>query len=96
MNLQTKIALITGAGSGIGAATARRMAAEGAKIAVTGLPTTAIESVAAELTGDGHSALAIATDVADSKQVEAAVARTVEHFGRLFLPEASILQKRVS
>ena len=83
MKLQGKVALITGAGSGIGAATARLMAAEGAGIAVTGIPVEGVQAVAAGLEREGYPALAIPTDVAEAGQVEAAVARTVERFGRL-------------
>jgi len=92
MKLKDKVALITGAGSGIGAATARMMAVEGAKIAVTGIPAGGVQAVTAELTGAGHSALAIPTDVSQADQIEAAIAQTVEHFGRLdiLVPNAGI------
>jgi len=83
MKLQGKVALITGAGSGIGAAAARLMAAEGASIAVTGIPAEAGAEVAAELSSRGAAAIAIPTDVSDAAQVEAAVAQTVHAFGRL-------------
>ncbi len=84
-----KVAIITGAGSGIGAATARLMAAEGAKVVLTGVPAAGVRSVADELTQAGHSALAIPTDVADSGQISSAVAQTVAHFGRLDFVVAS-------
>jgi len=92
MNLEGKVALITGAGSGIGAAAARRMAAAGARVAVTGIPAAGVRAVAAELTGAGQTALALPTDVSDAEQVEAAVAQTVEQFGRLdiLVPNAAI------
>lgn len=89
MKLHGQVALITGGGSGIGAATARTMAAEGASIAVVGIPAVGVEAVAAELTQAGHSALAIPTDVSDSAQVSEAVAKTVEHFGKLDIVVAS-------
>ncbi len=92
MKLLGKAALITGAGSGIGAATARLMADEGASIAVAGLPAAAVENVAAELLGRGARAVAVVADVSDARQVEAAVAQTVEAFGRLdiLVPNAGI------
>jgi len=77
--LKNKVAIITGAGSGIGAATARLMAAEGASVAVTGVPEDGVISVAAEITTTGGSAIAIPTDVTDPQQVESAVAHTVSH-----------------
>jgi glucose 1-dehydrogenase len=89
MNLQGKVALITGAGSGIGAATARLMAAAGAKVACVGLPAAGVEAVAAELLGAGQSALAVVADVADAQAVAAAVAQTVARFGRLDIVVAS-------
>lgn len=85
MKLTNKVALITGAGSGIGAATAKLMATAGARIACVGLPAVGVESVAQELQSAGYHALAVPTDVADSNQVAAAVQQTVAHFGRLDL-----------
>lgn len=83
MKLHNRVALITGAGSGIGAATARLMVTEGAKVAVTGIPFAGVEAVTAQLTAAGHSARALPLDVADPQQVAAAVQQTVAHFGRL-------------
>ena len=92
MKLKDKVALITGTGSGIGAATARLMAAEGAKIAVTGIPAEGVEAVALELQDSGHEAIAIPTDVAVAEQIEAAIAQTVDEFGWLdiLVPNAGI------
>ncbi|MDP6666818.1 MAG: SDR family oxidoreductase [Dehalococcoidia bacterium] len=94
--LDGKVALITGAGSGIGAATARLMAAEGAAGAVTGIPDDLVIAVAAEITASGGSAVAIPTDVSDPKQVEAAVEQTVGAFGRLdiLVPNAGVQMHR--
>ena len=83
MKLDGKIALITGAGSGIGAATARLMAAEGATVVLVGIPTAAIDAVARELSDAGHEPLTITADVADGQQMADAVGWTVGHFGRL-------------
>lgn len=89
MKLAGKVALITGAGSGVGAATARLMVAEGAKVACVGIPAVGVQMVAQELTAAGHAALALPTDVANSEQVAAAVAQTVAVFGRLDLVVAN-------
>ncbi|SED42655.1 NAD(P)-dependent dehydrogenase, short-chain alcohol dehydrogenase family [Streptomyces sp. 2131.1] len=75
--------LITGAGRGIGAATARLMAAEGARVLVTDLDGDRAEAVAAEIRADGRAAEATACDVADRAAVDAAVAYAVELFGGL-------------
>ncbi len=92
MKLQNKVVLITGAGSGIGAATARLMATQGAHVVVTGIPAAGVQAIADELTGKHRHALAIPCDVADAQQVEAAITQTVDHFGRLdiLIPNAGI------
>lgn len=83
MRLEGKVALITGAGSGVGAATARRMAAVGAAVALLGRTPERLEAVAAEITRTGGRAVALPCDVSVAAQVEQAVAATVERFGRL-------------
>ena len=61
--LDGKVALITGAGSGIGAATARLMAAAGAKVAVTGIPERDVYAVSETLSRAGYAAIGIPTDM---------------------------------
>ncbi len=78
MRFEGKVALITGGGRGIGAATAQLFAREGAKVAVSDMDTGPAEEVAKPFGG-----LAIACDVTRRDQVEAMVARTVEELGRL-------------
>jgi meso-butanediol dehydrogenase / (S,S)-butanediol dehydrogenase / diacetyl reductase len=73
-----KVALVTGGGTGIGAACARRFAREGARVAVMGRRRELLDEVAAEVGG-----LALACDAADAGQVRAAVARVVQEYGGL-------------
>ena len=87
--LEGKVALITGAGSGIGAETARQMAAEGADVSLLGIPPEGLRTVAAEISEAGHSALALPTDVSDSIQIQTAMDQTAEQFGRLDIIVAS-------
>lgn len=81
--LADKVVLITGAGSGVGAATARRLAAEGASLALVGRTAATVSSVAAEIQANGGRALALPADVSVPAQIEAVVSRTVAEFGRL-------------
>lgn len=81
--LEGKVALVTGAGSGIGEATARLLAERGATVVVADLRAEAAEQVAADLVAGGAQALALAVDVADEAAVDQMVADTVARFGRL-------------
>lgn len=78
-----RVALVTGAGSGIGAACAARLAAEGACVGVLDVSTAAARATAAAIRGRGGTATALTCDVSDEKQVAEAVAELLACFGRL-------------
>lgn len=78
-----RVALISGAGSGIGRASALLLAARGARVAVTDVDLARAESVAGEIEAAGGSAIALRIDVAQLPDADRAVAETVGHFGRL-------------
>src|ERR1700719_1626887 len=83
-NLRGKVALVTGGSRGIGAAIAKRLAAEGASVAITyAKDTTAASAVVKAIEFDGGKAVAIQADAADVEAVKRAVERTVATFGRL-------------
>ena len=81
--LDGKVAIVTGATSGIGKATALRFAEEGARVALAGRRRQEGEAIAAEAAGVGPGAIFVQTDVADRSQVDELVKQTVDAFGRL-------------
>jgi NAD(P)-dependent dehydrogenase (short-subunit alcohol dehydrogenase family) len=83
MRLQSRVALITGAGQGIGEACARRFAHEGARLMLIDLDEPKVETVAAQLNADGHEAAWMRANVSHKADVDAAVAATVARFGRI-------------
>jgi NAD(P)-dependent dehydrogenase (short-subunit alcohol dehydrogenase family) len=83
ISFENKVALVTGAASGLGLATARAFAESGASVAMADWNEKAVHSAAEELEAQGYRTLAICCDVADDAQVEAMVEQTATAFGRL-------------
>ncbi len=83
MKLENQVAIITGAGRGIGRFTALAFAREGADIVLAARTLSEIESVAGEVSSLGRQALAIPTDVTQKSQVDAMVKQALERFGRI-------------
>ena len=83
MQLDGKVALITGAGSGIGKAAALLLAREGAKVAALDLKVEDAQATVDEIEGAGGTARAVAADVSQPEQVQQAVRQTVDAWGRL-------------
>ncbi|MGX9176950.1 glucose 1-dehydrogenase [Mesorhizobium sp. BHbdii] len=83
ISFENKVALVTGAASGMGLATAQAFAKAGAAVALADVNETAVRAAADSLTSAGHRAIAIQCDVADMEQVAAMVEKTVAEFGSL-------------
>lgn len=78
-----KVALVTGAASGMGLATAQAFAEAGASVALADVRDELVHAEAGKLKAAGHRVIAVRCDVSDDSQVEAMVSRTVAEFGRL-------------
>ena len=83
LDFSGKVALVTGAASGMGLATAQAFAEAGAAVVLADFKEDAVKAAAQNLVAAGHKALAVRCDVSDDAQVAAMVDRTVAEFGRL-------------
>lgn len=83
MDFDGRIALVTGAGSGIGRATASLLAGRGAAIAALGLDEDGLDELVEEIEGNGGAAMRIVADISDPDAMRAAVGRIDERWGRL-------------
>ena len=83
ISFENKVALVTGAASGLGLATAKAFAESGADVVLADWNERAVNAAADELSAQGHKVLAVHCDVADDAQVESMVRQTVETFGSL-------------
>jgi 3-hydroxybutyrate dehydrogenase len=83
MRLKDKVAVVTGAASGIGKEIARTFSLAGANVAIADLDLAGAKAVAASLHGDGRQAMAVAMDVTDEVQVDSGMAAVVDTYGRI-------------
>jgi len=83
MSVNNRVAIVTGAARGIGAATAKRLCEKGAKVALVDIDKDLIDELTAKLTQEGYEAAAFRCDVAVISQIEQLVVNIVEHFGKI-------------
>ena len=83
MKLQGKVAVVTGAASGIGEAIAKLFAQEGARVVASDISQERLEKVVNDIVGDGGTAVAVVADVSDAADVAKMVDTAVEQFGTL-------------
>lgn len=93
--LEGKVAVITGGNSGVGAATAKLFAKEGAKVVISARRTAPLEAVAEEIKAAGGEVLPVATDISKVEDVQNLVAKTLEAFGKVdvFVNNAGVLDE---
>lgn len=82
-NIAGKVVIVTGASSGLGEATARHLAARGAKLVLAARRTDRLDALVADIAGQGGEAIAVATDVSKRADVEALAAAASARFGRI-------------
>ena len=82
-SIKQKVTLITGAGSGMGKATAEVFATEGAKVVVTDVNSKEAQKVSEQINSNGGESLAMQLDVTDDKQIQECISKTIEAFGQL-------------
>jgi 3-oxoacyl-[acyl-carrier protein] reductase len=83
MSFENKVAIITGAASGIGLLTAQCLAKDGAKVVLTDINEEAVTSAAKQICKQGGEALGLAVDIREYEQVRASVQKTLEKYGRI-------------
>jgi NADP-dependent 3-hydroxy acid dehydrogenase YdfG len=83
LQIADKVALVTGAGSGIGRATAELLAQQGAKVGLLGRTAEELSEVEQRITAAGGEALKLVADISQAEEMETAVRQLVERWGRL-------------
>src|SRR5271166_6596346 len=83
MDIQGKVVIITGASAGIGLCTAQLFAQHGAKLALAARSADKLGQLVDELTAQGHTAIAIPTDVSQQAEVERLITQTFSHYGQI-------------